>query len=245
MATTDEALMAWHAAHELVDREVVFVGIGGPGLAAMIARRHHAPALSMVFESGVMGADPETLPLSTGSPSVARGAAMHGSMLDVFADLQQGRIDVGLLSGAQVDRRGNLNSTVIGSYAAPTVRLPGSGGAHDIGVLARRVVILMPHDPKRFVSYVDFNTTPGHYPGRHYTAAGIRREGPVAVVTSRAVFRFDEGELTLASVAADANADDVLDGFDWPIPRRADLTILPPLPIDADIRFPFLRDDHG
>ncbi len=240
MTPTDSALMAWHAAHELVDGEVAFVGIGAPGLAAMIARRHHAPGLAMVFESGVMGADPDVLPLSTGSPSVARNAAMHGSMLDVFADLQQGRIDVGLLSGAEVDRRGNLNSTVIGPYAAPKVRLPGSGGAHDIAVLARRVVILMPHDVRRFVRRVDFITSPGHNPGRTYDAGDVRREGPVAVVTSRAVFRFARGELTLAALAAGTTAAEALHGFAWPIPSRRELSILPPFPGDASTRFPFL-----
>ena len=230
MEADENALLAWHAALEIVDREVVFVGIGAPGHAAMVARRHHAPDISMVFESGAMGADPDILPLSTGSPSVARGAAMHGSMMDVFADLQQGRIDVGLLSGAEVDRRGSLNSTVIGTYAAPKVRLPGSGGAHDIAVLARRVVILMPHDPKRFVERVGFITSPGHEPGRTYEIGGVRREGPVAVVTSRALFRFDRGELTLVALAPGVTKSDALDGFAWSIPTHPDLAILPAIP---------------
>ena len=233
MTPDENALMAWHAAGEIRDGEVVFVGIGAPGYAGMMARRTHAPSISMVFESGVMGADPSELPLSTGSPSVARGAAMHGSMLGVFGDLQQGRIDLGLLSAAEVDRRGNLNSTAIGGYAAPKVRLPGSGGAHDIAVLARRVVILMPHDPKRFVERVDFVTSPGHSLGRRYDAGGVRREGPVAVVTSRALFRFDDGEMTLAALAPGLNANDVLAGFAWPVPRRAELAVLPSFPADT------------
>ena len=240
MTPDENTLMAWHAASEIADGEVTFVGIGAPSYAAMMARRTHAPAISMVFESGVMGADPRELPLSTGSPSVARGAAMHGSMLDVFSELQAGRIDVGLLSAAEVDRRGNLNSTVIGGYAAPRVRLPGSGGAHDIAVLARRVVILMPHDPKRFVARVDFVTSPGHLPGRRYDVGGIRREGPVAVVTSRALFRFDDGELTLAAHAPGLDADEILADFVWPVPRRAELTILPPFPDNTGDLFPFL-----
>lgn len=239
MTPDQNALMAWHAASEITDGEVVFVGIGAPGHAAMMARRTHAPAISMVFESGVMGADPRELPLSTGSPSVARDAAMHGSMLDVFSDLQQGRIDVGLLSGAEVDRRGNLNSTAIGGYASPKVRLPGSGGAHDIAVLARRVVIVMPHDPKRFVERVDFVTSPGHRPGRQYDVGGVRREGPVAVVTSRALFRFDDGEMTLAALAPGLTADEALVGFAWPVPRRVELATLLPFPADTGA-FPFL-----
>ena len=239
MTPDENTLMAWHAAHEIIDGEVVFVGIGAPGYAAMMARRMHAPAISMVFESGVMAADPRELPLSTGSPSVARGAVMHGSMLDVFSELQQGRIDLGLLSAAEVDRRGNLNSTVIGGYDTPKVRLPGSGGAHDIAVLARRVVILMPHNPKRFVERVDFITSPGHLPGRQPHAGGVRRAGPVAVVTSRALFRFDDGEMTLAALAPGLTADEVLAGFAWSVPRRAELAILPPFSDEAGL-FPFL-----
>ena len=240
MIPDETALMAWHAADEIADGDVVFVGIGAPGFAAMMARRTHAPNLSMVFESGVIGADPVALPLSTGSPSVARNAMMHGSMLEVFCELQQGRIDLGLLGAAEVDRRGNLNSTVIGSYASPKVRLPGSGGAHDIAALARRVVILMPHDPKRFVERVSFATSTGHAPGRVYNGNGVRREGPVAVVTSRALFRFDDGELTLAAVAQGMTVADVLAGFSWSVPCRPEVATLRPFPDDADALSPFL-----
>ena len=237
MTLDDDALMAWHAAAEIADGEVVFVGIGAPGHAAMIARRSHAPTISMVFEGGGLGAHPARRPLATASPAGARHAAMHGSMLDVFADLQQGRIDVGLLSAAEVDRRGNLNSTVLGDYASPKGRLPGSGGAHDIAMLARRVVILMPHDPRRFVERVDFITSPGHFVGRRYEVGGVRREGPVAVVTPHAVFRFDDGELTLAAVSDSMGAADVLAGFSWPVPCRAELETLPPFSWNADGRF--------
>lgn len=244
MVPSETALMAWHASYEISDGETVFVGIGAPGLAAMTARRTHAPRISMVFESGVMGADPAVLPLSTGSPSVARGAAMHGSMLDVFAALQQGRIDVGLLSAAEVDRQGNLNSTVIGPYSQPKVRLPGSGGAHDIAVLARRVVVIMPHDPKRFVEKVNFVTSPGHLPTRKYDVGGIHRSGPVSVVTSRALFRFDGGELTLAATAQGTSVADALAGIPWSVPCRPDMTVLPPFPAGAEARFPFLLSDN-
>ena len=237
--------MAWHAAHEIAEGEVVFVGIGVPELGATIARRDHAPGTAMVFESGVMGTDPLTPPLSTESSSVARGAAMHGSMLDVFAELQQGRIDVGLLSGAEVDRHGKLNSTAIGPYAAPKVRLPGSGSAHDIAVLARRVVIVMLHDPRRFVERVEFITSPGHDAGRAYESGGVPREGPVAVVTSRGLFRFDDGEMTLAGLAAGTSAADTLAGFERAIPQRARIATLPAFPKDGEARFPFLADESA
>ena len=138
---------------------------------------------------------------------------MFGSMLDVFTMLQQGRIDVGMLSAAEVDRRGNLNSTVIGPYDKPKVRLPGSGGAHDIAVLARRLLILMPHDPQRFVEKVGFATSPGHPAGKTRQAAGLTGGGPSALVTPRALFRFDGGEMTLAATRADLSADDAVEGI--------------------------------
>jgi glutaconate CoA-transferase, subunit B len=221
--------MAWLAARLLADGEVAFVGIGAPGLAAMLARRHHA--LTLVFESGVIGADPSTLPLSTGSPSVAEGAAMIGDMLDVFATLQQGRIDVGLLSAAEVDRHGNLNSTSLGPRSRPTLRLPGSGGAHDIALLARRVVIVMPHEPKRFVESVAFNTSPGFLDGPGTRRAlGLPGSGPAAVVTSKAWFAFDDEEMTLAGVLPGVSPDEAVAGFGWTVRRRAGLELLPPPP---------------
>ncbi|NUB45014.1 CoA-transferase subunit beta [Fertoebacter nigrum] len=233
--------MAWHAAQDLADGEVAFVGIGAPGLAAMIARRLHAPGITMIFESGVIGADPDKPPLSTGSPSVARGAAMLGSMMDVFAALQKGIIDVGLLSGAEVDRFGNLNSTVIGHYDRPTVRLPGSGGAHDIAVLARRTVLLMPHEPKRFVQRVSYVTSPGH-PGVGPRRPGPGRgAGPAALATPRALFRFDDGEMTLAAVAPGFTADQAVEGIPWVVRRRQTLASLPPLPALDGPAFHFMH----
>jgi glutaconate CoA-transferase, subunit B len=211
---------AWLAARHVRDGEVVFVGIGAPCLAAMLARRLHAPGMTMIFESGVIGADPASPPLSTGSPSVARNAAMVGEMLDAFATLQQGRIDLGLLSAAQVDRFGNLNSTVLGCYASPSLRLPGSGGAHDISVLANRTVIIMPHEPKRFVPQVDFVTSPG-------ISADGRRGGPSAIVTPLAEFSFAAGELTLTGLLAGWEAEQALAGFSWKVPIAKRIDILP------------------
>lgn len=209
------------AAMMLRDRSTVFVGIGAPCSAAMLAKRTHAPGLELIFESGVMGAEPDRIPLSTGSPSVALGASMVGSMLDVFAKLQRGEIDVGLLSGAQVDRHGNLNSTVIGDYASPKVRLPGSGGAHDIAMLARRIIILMPHDRRRFVETLPFVTSPGHSADRS-RIAGLGA-GPVALVTDRAVFRFDNGEMTLAGYYSDWTEEQAVEGIPWRVPKAASI----------------------
>lgn len=219
-------LQAAFAARELRDGDVVFVGIGIPSHAAVLAHRTHAPRTTLVYESGVIGALPATPPLSTGSPSVAAGARMIGDSLLVFGELQAGRIDVGLLSAAQVDVRGNLNSTVIGPYATPKLRLVGSGGAHDIALLARRTVIIMPHEPRRFVDRVDFVTSPGtDAPHRPAWSAG-----PVALVTPRARFTFDgDGIMTLDAVVPGTSPDDALAGLP-PAIRRAPAigTLAPP-----------------
>lgn len=230
----DAVWTAVTAARELVDGEVCFVGIGSPSEAALVAKAGHAPDLVLVYESGAVGARPDVLPLSTGSPSVAHPTEALGDCLDVFGALQAGRIDVGILSAAQVDRRGNLNSTVIGgTYARPKVRLVGSGGAHDIAALVGRLVIVMPHDPRRFVERVDFVTAPGLADdGRR--PEGTQGRGPVVLVTSRARFTFDGGELTLAGLRRGFSADDAVEGFPWDVPRAADLPVLPdPDPSEA------------
>lgn len=223
----DTARMAIAAARRLRDGEACFVGIGAPSLAALVALHTHAPGLTLIYESGAYGTDPAVLPMSTGSPSVADGAACLGDCGLVFGDLQAGRIDVGLLSAAQVDRRGNLNSTVIGPYRNPKLRMVGSGGAHDIASLVGRIVIVMPHDPRRFVERVDFITAPGlGDDGRR--PAGTRGSGPVDLLTPRAWFTFEAGELTLAGVQAGMNAGAAVEGFSWEVPRADQVVELPP-----------------
>lgn len=216
--------MTYLAALELSNDDIAFVGIGVPAQAAMLAKRMHAPQLTLVFESGVMDADPDALPLSTGSPSVARGAGVVGSMLDVFGMLQRGCVTQGMLSAAQVDRHGNLNSTVIGDYRTPKVRLPGSGGAHDIACLARQTMILMPHDPRRFVERVDFITSPGLHPERAALGLGM---GPTCLVTPRARFSFSAGELTLDATFGEASADEAVAGIPWIVARHEHIQTIP------------------
>ena len=149
-ATAEERMIV-AAAAEIADGDIVFVGIGVPSLAAVLAKRTHAPHATLVYESGVVDSLPPVPPLSTGSPSVIDGAALAGGCLEVFGALQAGRLDVGILSAAQMDRHGNLNSTVIGDYAAPRLRMVGSGGAHDIASLIGRSVI----DPARPPAGID------------------------------------------------------------------------------------------
>lgn len=225
----DRIWTAVTAGRELEDGEVCFVGIGSPSEAAIVARATHAPSLVLLYESGAIDAVPDVLPLSTGSPSIARPTPYLGDCLDVFGALQAGRIGVAVLSAAQVDRWGNLNSTFIGgTYDTPKVRLVGSGGAHDIAALVGRLVIVMPHDPRRFVERVDFITAPGLEPtgGR---GRGTQGEGPVVLVTSRGRFTFDGGELTLAGVRSGWTADDAVEGFPWAV-RRADTIVTLPDP---------------
>lgn len=200
MSGAPEIRMAVAAARLLTGTKTCFVGIGVPSIAAMLAQRLPENDLNLVYESGVIGAMPEILPLSTGSACVADGARMIGRMIDVFGALQAGRIDVGLLSAAQVDIEGNLNSTVIGPYDQPVRRLPGSGGALDIALLARELLILMPHEPRRLVRRVDFVTSP----------AGRRSEGgSCTIVTDQGRFRIDSGNIELTGYFEDLEAASV------------------------------------
>jgi glutaconate CoA-transferase subunit B len=226
MNITDEERLVAAAARELVDGEVCFVGIGLPSLAALLAKHTHAPDLTLVYESGVIDAIPPSPPLSTGSPAVLDDTAMAGTCLDVFGSLQAGRLDVGLLSSAQIDRNGNLNTTVIGDYRKPTLRMVGSGGAHDISTLIGRCVIVMPHEPRRFVAAVDFITSPG-YPTRGMPRSELAGGGPVAVITPRARFDFPDGEMTLTALQEGYTAAQAVEGFGWTPPVAPDLELIP------------------
>lgn len=216
------------AAREIADQKVLFVGIGVPSLAALAAKQTHAPDSVLIYESGAVDAVPPTPPLSTGSPSVVADTAMVTSCLGVFAMLQRGEFDLGLLSAAQVDRKGNLNSTVLGPYLKPKVRLVGSGGAHDIAVLAREVIIMMPHDPRRFVEKVDFVTSPGIGGGTDMGRTK-RGKGPRLLVTPRGRFNFAGGELTLEAVAPGLTPEEALAGIPWAVPISPGLKELPPI----------------
>jgi len=220
--------MAAVAARELRDGEVVFVGIGLPNLACNLARRTHAPNLVLIYESGAVGAAPERLPVSIGDPALVTGSLMVCGMADVFQlFLQNGRIEVGFLGGAQVDRYGNINTTVIGPYERPKVRLPGSGGAAEIAIHARRTLIVSKLSPRAFPERVDFVTSPG----RHVTK----------VITDKGVLERDaaSGELVLAGLYPDVEAADVEAGVGWELRRRPRLARLDP-PRATELRL--LRD---
>src|SRR5947207_10566419 len=231
-------MMAAVAARELADGEVVFVGIGLPNLACNLARATHAPRLLLIYESGAVGAVPERLPVSIGDPALVTGSLMVCGMADVFqCMLQNGRIEVGFLGGAQVDRFGNINSTVIGDYARPKVRLPGSGGACEIAALAKRVVITIGNSKRTLPERVDFVTSPGYLRGgREREALGLEG-GPELVITDMGVYRFDPTtrEMVLVSVHPGVTVATIKDNIGWDVKVANDLTETPP-PTPEEIR---------
>jgi len=228
-ATPDELMIA-AAAAELAGVRTVFVGIGLPNAAANLARQSVAPDLELIYESGVVGARPTRLPDSIGDPALVSGAAATMSMRDLFGGfLQGGRIEVGMLGAAQVDRWGNLNTTVIGPYQRAAVRLPGSGGACEIALNARRVIVVMSQSRRSFVERVDFVTSPGH---RRPDGSGGRPAwagaGPTAVVTQLGVHHFGaDGEMELAGLHAGVEEAAVDAATGWPMRRAATVALLP------------------
>ena len=196
-----------------------FVGVGLPNIVCNLAQRTVARDLQLVYESGVFGARPERLPLSIGDPTLATGATAITSMFALFAFyLQAGLIDVAFLGGAQIDRFGNLNTTVIGPYDTPKVRLPGSGGACEIAIHARHILVIMRQAKRSFVDRLDFRTSPGHSGDpAHDAARGWHGTGPTSVVTDLGIYGFDgaTGEMTLVTLHRGMTLDDVRANMGW------------------------------
>jgi glutaconate CoA-transferase, subunit B len=208
---TSNELMVVAASRRLAGERVCFVGIGLPNLACSLAQRTVEPALELVYESGAVGSRPERLPISIGDPCLVAGCRAVASQFDLFAFyLQGGRVDVAFLGAAQIDRRGSINTTVVGPYEHPKVRLPGSGGACEIALLASKVLVIVPQSARSFVPRLDFVTSPGHFPGRR--AAG---GGPDTVITQLGVYRFVEGEMTLVSLHPGATVDQARAACGW------------------------------
>ena len=214
---TDTELMITRAAQELRNDDTVFVGVGVPTLACILAKRTDAPDLEMIYESGTIDSDPSRLPLSIADPALATNAGSVVPMAQGFGTyLQAGRIDVGFLGGAQIDRRGNINSTVIGDYDDPKVRLPGSGGACEIASNTHRTIIISPHEKRRFPEEVDFVTSPGYVRGRDNRRELGLRGGPEAVITDKAVMRFDDaGDMYVDTVHPNTAPEDVQESTGW------------------------------
>jgi glutaconate CoA-transferase subunit B len=235
--------MIVNAARLLRDGDTVFVGVGQPNLACNLARRTHAPHLLMIYEAGVIGAQPARLPLSIGDPTLVSGATAVCSMYDIFAlYLQRGNVDVGFMGGAQIDRFGNINATVIGDYAHPKVRLPGSGGSKEIAAWANRCYIMTPHQKRRFPEKVDFRTSAGFLGGRaERDAAGLRGGGPLAVVTDIGILEPDEtGELILTALHPGRTSEEAIANTGWDLKVSPELRHTDP-PTAEELRI--LRED--
>ena len=202
--------MAVSAARRLQDGDVCFVGIGLPSLAANLARATHAPNCVLIYESGTIGAKPTELPLSIGDGELAETADAVVSVPEMFAYwLQGGRIDVGFLGAAQIDRHGNLNSTVIGPYDHPKVRLPGAGGAPEIATQVRNVFVMLRQSPRTFVEQIDFVSSVGDR---------VR-----VVVTDLGILEPRDGELTLVATHPGTSADEAVAATGWPLRVADDL----------------------
>jgi glutaconate CoA-transferase, subunit B len=236
-------LMTINASRLLRDGDVVFVGVGLPNLACNLARRSQAPNLVMIYEAGVIGAKPSRLPLSIGDPTLVSGALAVCSMYDIFAlYLQRGNIDVGFLGGAQIDRYGNINATVIGDYQQPKVRLPGSGGSMEIAAWANRCYIMTNHQKRRFPEKVDFRTSAGFLGGRaERDAATLRGAGPLAIVTDLGIMEPGEsGELTLTSLHPGVTVEQVKTNTGWDLQVAPQIVVTDP-PTESELRI--LRED--
>jgi len=218
---TASEMMIIAAARELAHAQVVFVGIGLPNIACNLAQRTVAPRLKLIYESGVYGARPGRLPLSIGDPCLVSGALGVMPMPQLLQYyLQHGLIDVGFLGAAQIDRYGNLNTTVIGDYHRPKVRLPGSGGACEIALMCRRVLIIARLNRRTFVEKLDFVTSPGFLEGgAARTRLGNYGAGPAAVITDMGIFRFDSatGEMLLSSLYPGCIVENIQEQVGWPL----------------------------
>jgi glutaconate CoA-transferase subunit B len=221
MSFTTAEMMTVAAARALGDDDVCFVGIGLPSAACNLARLTHAPGIRLIYESGTLGTQPLVLPLSIGDGELCETALTTVSVPEVFRYwLQGGRISIGFLGGAQVDRFGNLNTTVIGNYAKPKVRLPGSGGATEIATSCGQIFIVMRQGPRSFVKQLDFLTTLGHgRSGRERRELGIRTKGPTLLVTDLCIMRpeTETNEMVVTSLHPGATREQVRAQTGWEV----------------------------
>jgi glutaconate CoA-transferase subunit B len=249
MPYTPHELMVVAAAREIADGEVVFVGMRLPLLAFSLAKRTHAPTAIGLFENGLVRdrVPPPDLYTMSDAPNVADAAWATG-LTDIMQLLQHGDVDLGFIGGAEVDRFGNINTSVIGSREAPSVKLPGSGGGADIACLAQRLVSLMEHEPRRLRERVDFITSPGYGDGaaNWRQQQGLTRGGPSAVITTLGVLRFDDStrEAYLASYHPFTTPNDVREATGWALRVPHDCAPTPS-PTEDELRLIREADPHG
>ena len=239
---TNDELMAVEAARPLKNGTVCFVGIGLPSTAANLARLTHAPEIVLIYESGTIGTKPHVLPLSIGDGELAETADAVVSVPEIFSYwLQAGRVDVGFLGAAQIDRFANLNSTVIGPYGSPRTRLPGAGGAPEIATSAKEVYVILKQSARSFVDRLDFITSAGYLSGGESRArAGAPGAGPTRIITDLGVLEPDpqSKELTLTHLHPGVELDAVRAATGWPLRVARDLarTPEPSAPVLATLR---------
>jgi acyl CoA:acetate/3-ketoacid CoA transferase beta subunit len=227
---TATELLASVAAGLLEDKKSVLVGTGLPMIAALLAQRTHAPNLLIIFEAGGVGPQVPVLPISVGDCRTFHRAVAATSMHDVMSAAQAGYVDYGFLGAAMIDARGNINTTVIGDWARPKVRLPGSGGANDIGSFCPRTIVIMRQDKRKFVEKVDFITTPGYLdgPGARERAGLPQGTGPYRVITQLGVYGFDEAtkRMMLLALHPGITVDEIRanSGFDIIVPDKVQTT---------------------
>jgi glutaconate CoA-transferase, subunit B len=249
---TKSEMMIVAAARELAGQHVCFVGVGLPNIAVNLAKRTVAPDLELVYEAGVFGARPARLPLSIGDPTIVTGATAVTSMFELFAFyLQGGLVDVGFLGAAQIDRFGNINTTVIGDdYAHPTTRLPGSGGACEIAINARQVFVIVRQSRRSFVGRIDFRTSPGNLGGAEAAAQtrqkqGWNGRGPTVVVTDLGIYHFDDhGEMRLDSLHPGSTIEQARETVAWDLAIAPDLATTP-APTEEELRLIRVELDPG
>ena len=235
---TPEETMTVNAARELRDGQVCLVGVGPPNAAANLARRLHAPGCVLVYESGAIGAKPVRLPLSIGDDDLAATADELVSVPEIFNYwVSGGRIDVGFLGAAQIDRYANINTTVIGPYGHPKVRLPGAGGAPEIAAESREVIVMLRHSRRAFVERLDFVTSVGLGPDVSRSELGFPGAGPTVVITDLGVLRpsANGGELELTAVHPGIEAEEVRAATGWELRVRDPLeTTKPPSELELE-----------
>ncbi len=223
---TPAELMVASAAREIRDGETVFVGMRLPLIAFVLAKRTHAPGAIGVFEAGLVRDHPaESLLYTMADPANVAGATWATGLWEVMSYLQRGEVDLGFIGGAEVDRHGNLNTSLIGDPHQPRTRLPGSGGAADIAALSDRFVMIMQHEKRRLRKRVDFITSPGYGDGPGWRQrVGLRGAGPSALITTLGVFGFEEGEAVLRSYHPFSSEAEVRENTGWELRSMANLT---------------------
>ena len=234
---TPNEMMTIAAARALKNEDVCFVGIGMPSAAANLARLTHAPDITLIYESGTLATRPNVLPLSIGDPELCETALTTVSVPEMFRYwLQGGRITVGFLGGAQIDKYANLNTTVVGAYDKPKVRLPGGGGAPEIATSCGEIFIIMAQGKRSFVDKLDFVTSLGHGDGGNRGKLGAKNKGPTRLMTDLAIFEPEPGsnEMVVTSIHPGVSREQIADNTGWPV-RYATKVQVTPAPTENEL----------